>query len=78
MSKRHEPGTNSHKKDAPKHRVSRGLSPSTMGGVLFGGVMGAALGPAGAIAGVVIGGLAGEAVDRHGEAERRAESELPA
>lgn len=43
-------------------------SPSAMGGALFGGVMGAALGPTGAIVGMVIGGLAGEAVERRHDA----------
>ena len=45
-------------------------SPSAMGGALFGGVMGAALGPTGAIVGMVIGGLAGEAVERRHDAPR--------
>ena len=43
-------------------------SPSAIDGALFGGVMGAALGPVGALAGMVIGGLTGELVDRRHDA----------
>ena len=77
MKGRSEPNTNGIESEASKHRSPRGLSPSTMGGALFGGVMGAALGPVGALAGVIIGGLAGEVVERHSDARKPAKSELP-
>jgi len=48
--------------------AARRPSPSAMGGALFGGVMGAALGPVGALAGMVIGGLTGKLVDRRYDA----------
>jgi len=77
-SNRRKPNTNNHGEDAPKHRASRGLLPSTMGGAMFGGVMGSALGPLGAAAGMVIGGLAGEAVERHYDRERDPADSKPA
>lgn len=53
-----------------KRRTFGVLSPSGIGGAMFGGVMGSVLGPIGAAAGLVVGGLAGEAVDRHYSQER--------
>ena len=64
-------GTSQGKRDDEgKRHALRRPSPSAMGGALFGGVMGSALGPIGAAAGMVIGGLAGEVVDRHYDRER--------
>ncbi len=67
---------------AQRHEAKRDAlrrpSQSAMNGALFGGVMGAALGPVGAIAGMIIGGLAGEAVERQGHAAPTTESKSPA
>lgn len=59
-------------------RAFRVLSPSGIGGAMFGGVMGSALGPIGAAAGLLIGGVAGEAVERHYRQERELADRKPA
>lgn len=64
-------------KDGKWYAIRRPSS-SAMGGAMFGGVMGSALGPLGAAAGMVIGGLAGEAVERHYDQEREPADSKPA
>ncbi len=66
------------KSDKKDRRYVRRPSPSAMGGAMFGGVMGSALGPLGAATGLVIGGLVGEAVDRHYGRDRESAHSAPA
>ena len=67
-----------HRDDEGRWHAIRRPSPSAMGGALFGGVMGSALGPLGAAAGFFLGGIAGEAVDRHYDRDRDAAERAPA
>ncbi len=64
-SERQAPTSNGSRKAPPKHRASRGPSPSVMSGISIGGTTGAFVaGPMGAVVGMVIGGAAGELIDR--------------